>query len=224
MHNVYIKSVRLLMIRPFFVLWILVLLVVVCFAEKVQAQVSATIDVDSLQPDTTEMIAVQPSADTILLTDIADTLVKKNQEVIPKKSGLYAAILPGLGQLYNRQYWKIGVVYAALGVGTGFIIYNNKEYKYWKKIYVGRLSHDADAMNQETYLSDNQVKMQQDFFRKNMDMSILLTGLGYALQIIDAIVFAHLRDFDISPDISIKIKPVMLPQSGAGIGLVVNFK
>lgn len=224
MHNVQIKSVLLLMKRPFFVLWIPVLLVFLFFGETGNAQVSATISVDSLQPDTTGMMATQPSADTASVVNMVDTLVKKRQEVIPKKSGLYAAILPGLGQLYNRQYWKIGVVYAALGVGTGFIIYNNKEYKYWKKIYVGRLSHDADAMNQEIYLSDNQVKMQQDFYRKNMDMSILLTGLGYALQIIDAIVFAHLRDFDISPDISMKIKPVMLPQSGAGIGLVVNFK
>ena len=217
------KSVRLLMIKPFFVLWIPVMLGVFCFAEKAQAQVSVTKSAAQLQADTAA-IAPQSPADTASIANIADTSVRKKKEIIPKKAGLFAAILPGSGQLYNRQYWKIGVVYAALGTGAGFIIYNNKEYKYWKKIYVGRLSHDADAINQETYLDDNQVKMQQDFYRKNLDMSMLLTGVGYALQIIDAIVFAHLHDFDISPDISMKIKPVMLPQSGVGIGLVVNFK
>jgi hypothetical protein len=208
--------------RLFFILC-LPLFFIICSIEAGYAQVSATIDVDSLKTEPSEQLVVQPLEDTAARAAISDTLKIRRREVIPKKSGLYSAILPGLGQLNNGQYWKIGVVYAALGVGTGFIIYNNNEYKYWKKIYVGRLSQDADAMKQEAYLSDNQVKMQQDFYRKNMDMSMLITGLGYALQIIDAIVFAHLRDFDISPDISMKIKPVQMPQAGAGIGLVFNF-
>ncbi len=144
--------------------------------------------------------------------------------VIPKKSGLYSSIVPGLGQLYNKQYWKIGVVYAVLGAGTGFIIYNNKEYKYWRKIYIGRLSADPDAMAQESYLNTNQVKLQQDYYQNNRDLSVAITGLGYALQIIDAIVFAHLKDFDISPDISLKLQPSSMQNTGAGIGLALKFK
>ncbi len=210
------------MVKTFYILRITALLTILLIALRGNAQPTVLVNMDTLRTDTATNAA--PPAETEHRPDFTDSLISKKHAVIPKKSGLYAAIVPGLGQLYNQQYWKIGVVYAALGTGAGFIIYNNKEYKYWRKIYVGRLSHKPEAMNQEAYLNDNQVKLQQDFYRKNMDVSFLLTGIGYALQIIDAIVFAHLKDFDISPDISMKLKPVMLPQAGVGMGLVVNFK
>lgn len=163
--------------------------------------------------------------------DTVSNTTHPKYNLVPKKAILYSAVVPGMGQLYNRQYWKMGVVYAALGTGTGFIIFNLKEYHYWRKTYVGFLNNDTTVINKEPQFDPNRggggapsVKKVQDYYEKNLQTSVLLTGLGYILQMVDAIVSAHLRDFDISPDIGLKVRPVAMPNNSLGIGLVMNFK
>lgn len=139
----------------------------------------------------------------------------------PKKAGLYSAILPGAGQLYNKQYWKIPVIYAGVGAAAYFIQFNSSQYHSYRKAYVASLqgkSHEYSGIYDQAAL-----QQLQDGYKRYLDMTILFTGLGYTLQVIDAIVFAHLKNFDISRDISLRMQPVSGP-NGAGMGLVLHFK
>lgn len=169
---------------------------------------------DSLKVDTTNAQKIIGKADTVV--------GKKSFSTIPKKAALYSSVIPGLGQLYNRQYWKIGVVYALLGTGTGFIIFENHEYNYWRTAFAD-LKNNPDITTVHG-LNESQIQSQMDFYQKNRDVFALVTGIAYALQVMDAIVFSHLKDFDISPDIGLKVKPVAMPNNGIGLGLVMNFK
>ncbi len=142
----------------------------------------------------------------------------------PKKAGLYSAILPGSGQLYNRQYWKIPVVLAGVGVAAYVIKFNSDQYRTYRRAYIASLDQDPATVNEfEGLYGTAQLQQLQDGYKRYLDMSVLFTVVGYTLQVIDAVVFAHLRNFDMSRDLSLKLSPVADPY-GAGIGLVVNFK
>ncbi len=140
----------------------------------------------------------------------------------PKKAGLFSAILPGSGQLYNKQYWKIPVVYVGVGAAAYFIQFNTSKYQSYRKAYIASLEgkpHDYSGVYDQGAL-----KQLQDGYKRYLDMTILFTALGYTLQVIDAVVFAHLRNFDVSRDITLRLQPVAHPSGGAGIGLVMNFR
>lgn len=142
----------------------------------------------------------------------------------PKKAGMYSSILPGLGQAYNRQYWKIPVIYAGIGV-AGFFIYDNvTKYRSFREAYVLKLDSNPnnDPTDDRSVYTTSQLKDLQEFHRKYAEMTVLLTALGYTIQILDAVASAHLMNFDISPDITMRFQPVIL-NNAAGVGLVVNF-
>ena len=141
----------------------------------------------------------------------------------PKKSGLYSAILPGLGQAYNHQYWKVPVVYVGLGIGAYVITTNRNKYYGYRRSYIGSSDPYYSDDNTKAYSTD-QLKQLQDDYYKYLELSVLFTGLGYFLQVVDAITSAHLKNFDISRDISMHMAPVMMPGNAVGLGLVVNWK
>jgi hypothetical protein len=144
----------------------------------------------------------------------------------PKRAGLYSAILPGAGQIYNRQYWKLPIVYGGLGAGVYFIQDNRKQYRKYRQAYLYRIDNDPstkDADNEIAQYSTENLRELQNEYRKNADLSVLLTAVGYAIHIMDAVASAHLRNFDISRDISLQMKP-MLHSNGVGFGLAMNFK
>lgn len=143
----------------------------------------------------------------------------------PKKSGMYAAIFPGLGQAYNHQYWKIPIVYAGFGIAGYFIVKNSTEYQSFRKAYIGRLPPNSNFTDEYVGIYDGaQLKQLQDERKKYLDMTVLFTGIGYFVQILDAITSAHLKNFDISRDISMHMQPVAMPYNGVGLALVMNFK
>lgn len=143
--------------------------------------------------------------------------------VTPKKTALFSAIVPGLGQFHNKHYWKIPVIYALVGVAVYFVNDNLKNYNAFRKEYAGRIS-DPNYIRQFPQYEDlNTILDAQNYYRRNLDLTILLTGVGYTLQVIDAVVFAHLKGFDISEDISLNARPVLTPQGGVGFGLVMKF-
>lgn len=140
----------------------------------------------------------------------------------PKKAGLYSAILPGAGQLYNKQYWKIPLIYAGVGAAVYFIQFNTEKYQTYRKAYIASLEgreHEFTGKYDQSAL-----KQLQDGYKRYLDMTLLLTAVGYTLQVIDAVVFAHLKNFDVSPDISMRMAPVSYPNGGAGLGLVFSLK
>ena len=140
---------------------------------------------------------------------------KKQQEEDPfkkhsvGKAAIYSAALPGLGQAYNRKYWKIPIIYAGFGVITYFIVSNNKEYRIYKEAYVYQA-------NGETYPIDNpyvgkytltQLGDAMDYYRRNRDLSYIIGGVWYIANILEAYVDAHFFEYDISDDLSMKISP-----------------
>ncbi len=140
----------------------------------------------------------------------------------PKKAGLYAALMPGMGQVYNRQYWKVPIVYAGLAVGSYFVIKNTTDYNTYRKAYVGRFNNAHPTDEFVGIYDQPQLKQLQDDASRYLNLSVLFTTVGYAMQVLDAVTSAHLRNFDISRDISMQVTPVATPQY-AGIGLAVKF-
>ncbi|WP_118976163.1 DUF5683 domain-containing protein [Taibaiella koreensis] len=150
---------------------------------------------------------------------VADTM----PFVTPKKIALFSAIVPGLGQYYNKQYWKIPVIYALVGTAIYFVNDNLKNYNAFRRELAGRRSNPNFVRQFPQYTDEGTLQSAQDYYRRNLDLTVLLTGVGYTLQVIDAVVFAHLKGFDISEDISIRYRPVVMPSGALGFGLVMNF-
>ena len=123
----------------------------------------------------------------------------------PAKAGFYSAILPGLGQAYNKKYWKIPIVYIGLGVSIYSYTWNNKEYHKYRDEYRRRLDGTSNP-DHPIYgdLDDGRLISAQKFHQKNRDLSALITGLIYILNIVDANVDAHLMQFNVNDNLSLR--------------------
>jgi hypothetical protein len=166
------------------------------------------------QGDTT--IIVQPTIDTAELAYVVDSVdVGKAGENRANKAALYAAILPGLGQIYNKRYWKLPILYGGIATMGYWIDYNNKKYQQMRNAFLEKRSlpeelwTDPIAIN----VSSDNLQNQIDYYRRNRDLLMILMAGLYFLQIVDAHVDAHLMEFDISEDISFRIQPGMMPDS-----------
>lgn len=170
--------------------------------------------------------SVTPSEKTAVLLD---TMVFEKPDFKPdsKRAIIYSAILPGLGQFYNRKYWKIPIVLGgALGL-TYAITWNGARYNEYTDAYGDFVLNPTTTTSwedfiptgetREDYLNDaskreyltSRLKRGKDFYRRNRDLAIIVSVGVYALCIIDAYVDAQLYDFDISPDLSMRVEPVI---------------
>ena len=142
----------------------------------------------------------------------------------PKKATIRSAMIPGWGQVYNKQVWKVPLVYATLGTVAGIFIVNLSEYKGLRDAYKYKV--DTDTSNDKlipskySVLSANSIKFYRDEYRKNVDMSVLAFIIGWGLNVVDATVSAHLKQFDVSDDLSLKIKPTFQMNGQTGVSLV----
>ncbi|MEQ8908544.1 MAG: DUF5683 domain-containing protein [Vicingaceae bacterium] len=127
----------------------------------------------------------------------------------PKKATLLSAAVPGLGQAYNKKYWKIPLVYAAIGVPLYFALDQRDQFEEFKQAYLYRVDEDpstVDTKYDDVYTDEN-LENLIDYHRRNRDLLFVLTGVAYMLNIVDAAVDAHLYYFDVSDDLSASIKP-----------------
>jgi len=138
---------------------------------------------------------------------ISDTTKAKHS---PKKAALFSAVLPGMGQAYNKKYWKIPVVYAGFA-GLGFWIgTNTKNYREYNEAY--KLRVDGDSTTIDKYVGEygnEDLRSLKRGYRRNLDLSVILTVVWYALNIVDATVDAHLFEFDVSDNLSLRVEPVL---------------
>jgi len=131
----------------------------------------------------------------------------------PHKATLYSMILPGMGQAYNKKYWKIPIVYAGFGVFYYLIRFNDKEYKLWRDAYYHSLVNEDGTeppVNEYDRLyGDNPEVLlsQKNFYRRNRDLNYILSGVWYLLNIVDATVDAHLFSWDVDEDLSLRLEP-----------------
>lgn len=190
-----------------------------CVVDSGLAQTDGTNDVPLL-----EKAAASIASDTLNPKQVDSFLWEYKYRRSPKRAGMYSALVPGLGQIYNRQYWKVAIVYAAIGTSTGFIIYNLSEYNNTRKEIADRITLGYAVNPKYSFLDDNQLLRQEEYYKNNLDISVLLTGVGYLLQIMEAISANHMKEFDITPDISMRFKMTPLPHQQIGVGVAFNFK
>ena len=132
--------------------------------------------------------------------------VKKAIYSSARKATIMSAVIPGLGQVYNRKFWKVPVIYAALG-GLGYWgVTNQIKYKYYSNNLKYIYDDDESTIN-ETQYDATQLITEKNLYRKRRDISIMVGALVYLVNIIDANVDAHLKTFDVSDDLSLQFKP-----------------
>lgn len=136
----------------------------------------------------------------------------------PRKAALMSLIIPGSGQAYNKRWWKLPIVYGALGGLTWLEVHNVNDYKYLKSNYAALVDEDPATVVDARLAGRDRVtlKSARDSTRKTLEQSSLLLGLGYLLAVSDAFVDAHLSTFDVSDDLSMKICPKSVPVPGIG--------
>ena len=149
--------------------------------------------------------------------------LKEIDPLRPTKAAFYSAIAPGLGQAYNKKYWKIPIVYGAIGTSLYFYIDNNKKYHNYRDAYKRRLAGFNDDEYQ--YLDDNRLIQAQRFYQRNRDLSLLISVGFYILNIVDANVDAHLIQFNVNDKLS--FQPDIYPNEinyKPNLGLTFNYK
>lgn len=134
----------------------------------------------------------------------------------PKKAAIRSAILPGLGQIYNKKYWKLPIVYGALGISGGIFLYNFKNYRDTRFAYRVKYNMRVNRTDSASYdqikdnlkpLSEESLRFYRNQFRRDIDYSAIFILVLWGLNVVDAAVDAHLKSFDVSPDLSLRFKP-----------------
>ncbi|MGB0185405.1 MAG: DUF5683 domain-containing protein [Flavobacteriaceae bacterium] len=147
----------------------------------------------------------------------------------PAKAAFFSAVLPGLGQAYNKKYWKIPIVYGAIGTGLYFYFDNNNVYKRYRNAYKRRLAGFTDdefyGPGETPFLSDEALIRAQRTLKRNKELSMLVTVGLYVLNIIEANVDAHLIQYNL--DENLALKPFIdfnNPNYNAQMGFSLNLK
>ena len=169
----------------------------------------------------TASVFAQTKTDAVL---VANDSLKSNDidPLTPAKAAFFSAVLPGLGQAYNKKYWKIPLVYGALGTSMYFYISNNKNYHKYRDAYKSRL--EGYVTDDLAFLDNNRLIAGQKFYQRNRDLSALVTLAFYALNIIDANVDAALIQFNVDENLS--VKPFIYPNDvtlKTNVGLTLNY-
>lgn len=209
------------------------------------AQQTLQLSTDTLPPITTDSIAFPvdtvpvllqstppdtvPSKSIVVIKDttaIPLTLESKTFTPNPKKAVIYSAIFPGLGQVYNRKYWKLPIVYAGF-IGFAYAIsWNGRYYTDYSNGYKDIMDDDPMTDSWKNFLSYGQdpetvdqewlkgvLKRRKDYYRRYRDLSIIGTIAMYALTMIDAYIDAQLFDFNISSDLSLHVEPTVIKKT-----------
>ncbi|PWE01052.1 DUF5683 domain-containing protein [Marinilabilia rubra] len=207
---------------------------------SLQAQIKQGVDTTIVSQSTTDSISITEG------TTVEEAFKQKEEEKIhsPHKATFYSAILPGLGQAYNKKYWKIPILYAGIGALGYAIHFNSTNYTKYKNAYRDFLIRDPGNKSYEKVIPVNltvedvegqyadwfqqALENKREYYRRYRDLSYIGMAAVYLLNMIDATVDAHFYNFDVSDDLSMNIRPAVLepdPFSGnkIGIQLSLNF-
>ena len=142
----------------------------------------------------------------------------------PNKAALYSAALPGLGQIYNKKYWKLPLIGGAAVVTGYFINFNNRRYLLFRRSYFAEIDDDPETINLVPRFNAEGLQRNLDYFRRNRDLLFITSGVIYLLNIVDAHVDAHLYTFDISEEVTFNSKPTFmtLPNGMPVVGISLS--
>ncbi|WP_371743237.1 DUF5683 domain-containing protein [Pseudozobellia sp. WGM2] len=193
------------MIKYLFTLFFLGICV---FGVQAQEDTPKNNEVDSLQTDLKEEGIV-----------VVDTLVKKKKAInplAPSKAAFYSAVFPGLGQIYNKRYWKVPIVYGAIGAAIYGYTFNDKQYTRVRTAFKRRQAgftddefYDLNGDGSGPDLGVDDLQNEQERYQRDRDLLLLVSVALYALNIVDANVDAHLKQFNVDDDLSFDMQPYM---------------
>lgn len=138
---------------------------------------------------------------------VKDSLPKKIKKHSPTAASLMSAALPGLGQVYNKKYWKVPIIYTAFGALGYFATYNNSFYQKYKTAYKYRVDGDSTTIDNFPLWSVNDLKFAKDNFRRYKELNYIGIVAVYLLNVLDASVDANLFNFDVSDKLTMQIRP-----------------
>lgn len=178
------------------------------------------------------LFSQQPAVeDTIpVKADVKDTVKSVLNHHSVKRACWQSAVIPGWGQVYNKKWWKVPIIYAGFG-GLGFAIgWNAKRFRTYSDAYRARV--DGDSTTMDGYVgvySEDNLLVLKNYYKRNMNLACIFTGVLYALNIIDAAVDAHLFEYDISDDLTLRVEPQMQFSSEAdktviGVNMTLRFQ
>lgn len=186
-----------------------------------------------------EEVSLFSGSDTTQFVSESDTTVKKKKRFFkkghdPAKAAFLSAVLPGAGQVYNKKYWKIPIVYAGLGGFGAWLGINSVELKGYTNAYRHHVEETDLNASYKGYSTESQLKFKREQTKRNLDISAIALGVWYVLNILDATVDAHLFNFDVTEDVSLSFHPDIQMRNSTslnfenkmytGISFNVNFK
>jgi len=167
-----------------------------------QVNPNDTIRVENLPKDS--IPAARQSSEAQVLGEIDQkNAPAKITKLSPAKAGLYSAVLPGMGQLYNKKYWKIPIVWGAVGTGIGIALWNDREYKRYRNAFVAELNGLPHEFTGIKGIDKTVLGNAQDRSKRQRDYAIGISALIYILNIVDAVVDAHLYEGRHDPDLAV---------------------
>ena len=165
-------------------------------------------------------------------TSPAGKKIKKVNVYNPGKAALRSAILPGWGQVYNKKYWKVPIVYGALGTSAYVFFFNLNTYKDTRFAYRVKYNMRVNGTDSTLFpkipdylkpLDEGSLRSYRDSYRRDIDYSVIFFVLLWGLNVVDAAVDSHLKSFDVSPDLSFRFNPGYSEMAGTtGLNFIVN--
>lgn len=186
-----------------------------------QAQIGPPrVNMDSTRNE--DPIIVESEGDAVRVEEI-DTYADK---FVPRRASLLAAVLPGAGQIYNKKYWKLPIVYGGF-ITLGYVakVYDDQYTQYRGELF--QLLQDAD-FEPPSGATEEQLRSAINSVRRDRDFYLILMGVFYMMQILDAHIDAHLKEFDLNPDLKVTIDPMFeqptYARYNAGVSIKLKFK
>jgi hypothetical protein len=147
----------------------------------------------------------------------------------PTKAMIFSLVIPGAGQLYNKKYWKVPIVWGGYAAMIYFIDFSGTQYRYFKQEYIYAVDGDESTVSELMLYKgwgEDDIKEYRDLYHKKLELSYIGLAAMIVLSSADAFVDAHLMKFDVSEDLTLQIKPHIDLNTGAGnaIGLGLGFK
>lgn len=175
-----------------------------------------------------QQLIVKKDSTTSIVVKVDSVVAARHQagkKRDPRRASLLSAVLPGAGQVYNRKYWKLPLLAGGAYALGYYINLNHEQYVLTRDAYMQRSAGEQDRFN-NTYTPEQLVRLRE-YWRRNRDLLIIITGFVYLLNIADAAVDAHLSGFDVSDDLSLRLQPQIWMAGGQpayGLGMVVNLQ
>lgn len=174
--------------------------------------------------------------DSLVVGDIFQEKPDRIFSPDPLKSAMFSAVLPGMGQIYNRKYWKVPIVYAGFATLTWYSMFTHEQFIRYRNAFDYRTDGNPGTIDEfadDLRYTPDVLTRFKDYYRRQRDRTYIWTALFYALTMIDATVDAHLFEFDVGEDIGVRVGPSLQGmdrpmagnrgQMGMGIRFSINF-